>query len=79
MPQTTTLKELKVGSRFILAKDLSKREPIYEVIGMVVFNAGHGSATRECRNTKTKKRESKSCRLSVIKLPIEQKEANNGN
>jgi hypothetical protein len=67
-----TLKELGIADRFIRLADLSKRTPVYEVLGKPEFNSGHGSATRECKNTHTGQRESKSCRLKVIKLPIQQ-------
>lgn len=65
-----TLKDLSVGDRFIRVVDLSKRTPVYQVLGKPEFNAGHGSATRECKNQHTGQRESKSCRLKVIKLPL---------
>lgn len=67
-----TLKDLSIGDRFIRLVDLSKRTPVYEVLGKPEFNAGHGSATRECKITHSGQRESKSCRLKVIKLPIQQ-------
>jgi hypothetical protein len=66
-----TLKELGIGDRFIRLVDLSKRTPVYKVLGKPEFNSGHGSATRECKNMHTGQRESKSCRLKVIKLPIQ--------
>jgi hypothetical protein len=71
-----TLKELDIGDRLIRLVDLSKRNPVYEVLGKPEFNSGHGSATRECKNMHTGERVSKSCRLKVIQLPIQQNNTN---
>jgi len=65
-----TLKDLSIGDKFIAAVDLKKGKPKWEVLGKPEFNIRHGSATRECKNLDTQSRESKSCRLKIIKLPI---------
>jgi hypothetical protein len=66
--EVVTLKDLRIGDRFILATQYTKRTPTWKVLGKSEFNAGHGRPTRECCNEVTRKRESKSCRLKVIKL-----------
>lgn len=68
MPDKVLLKTLELGDRFIAASRYHKRFPVYEVIGKPEFSARHGSSVRECRNLQTLSRESKSCRLEVIKL-----------
>jgi hypothetical protein len=68
MPDKIALKTLEVGDRFIPASRYHKREPIYEVVGKPEYSARHGSPIRACKNTTTRKTESKSCRMEVIKL-----------
>jgi hypothetical protein len=68
MNEVVTLGALNIGDRFIAASQYHKRTPTFKVLGKREFNARHGSATRECWNEVTKERESKSCRIQVIKL-----------
>ncbi len=64
---SVTLRELEIGDRFYPVSRIGKSSPIYEVVGLPMFNIRHGSATRYCINLKTGFTESKSCRLEVIK------------
>lgn len=66
-PIRPLLRDLQIGDKFHAASSNSKR-PLYEVKGRLKFNIGFGSATRECINLDTKKTESKSGRLEVVKL-----------
>ena len=68
MPDKVSLKTLAIGDRFIAASRYHKRFPIYEVVGKPEFSIRHGSPIRECKNLTTRKSESKSCRLEVIKI-----------
>lgn len=70
--EAVKLGTLKIYERFIMAKDLPKRTPTFKVLGNPEFNIRHGSATRECKNEVTKTLESKSCRVMVYKLPLNQ-------
>lgn len=63
----TLLKELAAGDQFYPASKTGKTPPIYEVLGPCLYNFTHGSSTRMCRNLKSKKEVSKSCRLEVVK------------
>ena len=63
----TTLKELEIGERFV---PQNGKYPPFKVIGKPEFNIRHGSATRICFNERSRRNESKSCRLRVIKLPM---------
>jgi hypothetical protein len=63
-----TLRDLQIGDKFYPASRQLQKSPIYEVIGKLEFNPGHGSATRKCKNLQTKEIESKSGRLEVIKI-----------
>jgi hypothetical protein len=69
LPIRPRLKDLRVGDRFYPASLQGKKNcPTYEVTGKLEFNARHGSATRMCKNLSTKRIESKSGRLEVVKL-----------
>ncbi len=47
------LKSLDKGERFIAASD-KKKINRYEVLSYGIFNARHGTATRNCWNERTK-------------------------
>lgn len=66
-----TLRDLKIGDRFIHAKVKDKRTAEkFKVISKAQFNLSAGTATRQCVSERTRKAENKQCRLEVIKLPI---------
>lgn len=63
------LRELEIGDRFVSASD-KMRKVRYKVVGKREFNLTHIAGTRKCLNETTKQTVSKSCALSVIKLPV---------
>lgn len=69
-----TLRELSIGDQFYPKSKVGKSTPIFEVVGLPVFNMRHGRATRMCKNRKTGEQVSKSCSLEIIKTtkPIQQ-------
>ena len=63
------LRELKIGDEFYHESYRHKKSmDIYKVSENCIFNFGHGSSTRICFNNNTRKFESKSCNLKVIKI-----------
>lgn len=64
-----TLRELNIGDNFYhYAQRKNRSMDIYRVADKCTFNSGHGSSTRICMNNNTKKLESKSCNLKVVKI-----------
>lgn len=63
------LKELEIGDKFYPASQHGKKAPTFFIVdGKSEFNLGHGSATRMCINVLQKTKESKSCRMEVMKV-----------
>lgn len=64
-----TLKDLDNGDVFVHAKASKYNAKRFVVYGNPIFNRGHGSATRNCKNS-AGETVSKSCRLEVIKKGV---------
>lgn len=62
-----TLKDLEPGDIFVHAKSKARNPQKFVVLGNCIYNQGHGSSTRLCRNIGKQQAESKSCRLEVKK------------
>jgi hypothetical protein len=64
------LRDLEIGDKFYPASQHGKAaaKVFFIVDGKPEFNIRHGSATRLCINLTHKVRESKSCRMEVMKM-----------
>jgi hypothetical protein len=62
------LRDLEPGDKFVHAKSKAKNPKQYLVKGNCMYNAGHGSATRQCIDLLKQKVVGKSCKLEVKKI-----------
>ena len=63
-----TLKDLEPGDKFVHRNSKAKNPKQYLVKGSCMFNAGHGSSTRQCVDLLNNTVIGKSCKLEVRKI-----------